>query len=83
MSYARRYLLCMLLNIVTTDDDNDGNGDFVITEQAVEIDLLISSSGANKKLFLQKYKITDVRELLAKDFLEAKKLLELKKAGKK
>lgn len=72
ISYGRRYLLGLLLNIVTRDEDNDGNGSDVITiEQAALIDERLNKLGGNKKAFLAYFKVDDVRNILAKDYARA------------
>lgn len=81
ISYAKRYLICMLFNIVTTDEDTDGS-DVVTHEQAVEIDLLINEVKADKPAFLKILGVDDVRNIPAASYQSAIIMLKQKK-GKK
>lgn len=81
VSYAKRYLICMLFNIVTTDEDTDGR-DVVTHEQAVEIDQLINDVKADKKAFLKILGVEDVRDIPASSYQSAIVMLKQKK-GKK
>jgi hypothetical protein len=80
-SYGRRYTMCMLLNIVTVGEDDDGRGaDSVVeNEQAVEIDLLIAEVDANKGKFLKFMGVGDVRDIKAADYQKAVNALAAKK----
>jgi hypothetical protein len=78
-SYGRRYTMCMLLNIVTVGEDDDGKGiEFVSTEQAVEIDLLITKVGADKPKFLSVMGVDDVRHIRAREHKKAIDMLNRK-----
>ena len=68
----------MLLNIVTTGEDNDGadSGEVVTNEQAVEIDLLVTNTKTDKKRFLDYMKVTDVQSIRASDYQKAIILLK-------
>lgn len=83
ISYGKRYLVTMMLNIVTEGEDNDGDGahDFVTTEQAAEIDTLIRETKSNRKKFLEYVKAEDVQKILAADYQKAITALNAKKAG--
>lgn len=84
ISYGKRYLVGMLLNIVTKGEDNDGkNFGAVSNEQAVEIDLLITSTGADKAKFLLFMGVCDVREIAAKDYKKAMNALKAKETANK
>ncbi len=53
-SYAQRRLLCMIFNITLTDEDDDGEGNAVVTsEQAEQIEEWLTSLGAkvNRQAF--------------------------------
>lgn len=87
-SYGRRYTMCMLLNVVTVGEDDDGKGldAFITNEQAVEIDMLITETGAKKITILKLAKANDVREIRVKDFnrvLNSLKALKLDSLGVK
>lgn len=84
-SYGRRYTMCMLLNIVTVGEDDDGKGiEFVTTEQALEIDVMIGQVGADKAKFLSVLGVDDVRHIRASEHKKAISLLKKKqkKEGK-
>lgn len=54
ISYAKRYLICMLLNIVTADDDDgeSGGAKYITDEQAKELKGLIRETGTDIAKFL-------------------------------
>ena len=81
-SYAKRYLLSMLFNVVTANEDNDGNQPLP-NEDAVEIDLLITQTKTDKVKFLKWLGADSVMSIPQKDFLKARNALKdkLKKAG--
>jgi len=79
VSYARRYLITMLFNIVTIGVDNDGKGGFIDLEQAAEIDNLIRETGTVLDAFLKYYAVGSVRELPLSSYAKAKKQLLSKK----
>jgi len=74
ITYARRYAMCMLLNI-STGDDNDGNNgstEFITPEQVALINKLLDETDADEKVFLDKYmKARSVNEILVKDYKKA------------
>jgi hypothetical protein len=80
-SYGRRYTLCMLLNIVTLDDD-DGTGGAIDKGQAKTIRELIISSGADEAKFLQFMHATSVDDIAYRDYRKATGALEGKIAKK-
>lgn len=83
-TYGRRYLLCMLFNI-STGDDNDGNRQrndqpvFVNEDQLARIRQLIEETDTDTAKFCELGKIDSLPEMLAKDFESAVQLLEEKK----
>ena len=78
-SYARRYLIGMLLNIVTCDEDNDGNQvKFISGKQAEIIDEMIDESGSDREEFLKYCGINAVENLPANKFNKVKGLLQKK-----
>ena len=79
-SYGRRYTMCMLLNIVTVGEDDDGKGDddLLDNEKAVEIDLLIAEVKADKAKFLKFMGVDDVRHVKAADYQKAINALKAK-----
>jgi hypothetical protein len=82
LSYGKRYLVGMLLNIVTKGEDDDGKGatPVLTNEQAVEIDLLVGQVKADKAKFLSYMGVKDVREIKATDYQKAMTMLNAKKA---
>jgi len=86
ISYAKRYLLTMLLNVITTDEDDDGykGGTTFITEGEVKVlDDMIKKSGANKEKFLEHIGIKSLEELPENKFKEAETALNAKLKAKK
>jgi hypothetical protein len=82
LSYGKRYAATAALNIIAEGEDDDGKlggTKFVTTEQAAEIDLLITETGADRGKFLHFYGIADVRNLLEAEFTAAKNALLSKK----
>jgi hypothetical protein len=69
-SYGRRYTLCMLLNIITLDDD-DGSGGPVSDEQAAEIKKGLKETGLDIAKFLKTLKAESVEAIRARDFKRA------------
>jgi hypothetical protein len=81
ISYGKKYLAFMLLNIVTEGEDDDGQGanEVIDNARAVEIDLLISEVKADKPKFLKFMKAASVPEILAKDYDKAITMLNAKR----
>ena len=78
VSYGKRYTMCMLLNIVTVGEDNDGQDQYLSNELAVEIDLLVTEAAADKEKFLKYMNAETVQSISAKDYKKAKSMLENK-----
>jgi hypothetical protein len=86
ISYAKRYLVGMLLNIVTSGEDDDGKrgGTQTISlEMAAEIDVEIKKVKADKDKFLAFMNVKDVREIPLKDYGKAVNALKDKAKEKK
>jgi hypothetical protein len=87
VSYGKRYTMMAMLNITSRapadrDDDGQDTSSVLPHEQAAEIDLLIAEAKANKKKFLERLGVDDVRKIPAKDYHKAKSLLaEVRKAA--
>lgn len=84
MSYGRRYLLCMIWNIATSDDDgNQGGASKSITaDQFVELQGLVETSGADLAKFLKAYGAESLEEFPLSKLTHAKQMLEKKAASK-
>lgn len=84
MSYAKRYLICALLNIVTTDEDDDGQaaaGNGTIDEDQIsEILTLIEKTGSDKDKFLAWLSVPGVEDIRIKDYDRAISQLKRKAA---
>lgn len=72
VSYARRYLIKMHLNIVEKDEDTDGESRKPITdEQAKDIEAILQELKMDRKRFLFFMGVGDVKEILACDMKKA------------
>lgn len=81
ISYGKRYLVGMLLNIVTKGEDDNGQASDVLSiEDAAKIDLRIVEVKADKKKFLDFMGVDDVRKIRMKDFGKALNALASKEA---
>lgn len=81
ISYGKRYLVSMLLNIVTKGEDDDGMTAETISHiDAVQIDQLIIETNSNKTQFLKYMGIDDVRKISLKDHKKALNALNAKKS---
>jgi len=81
ISYGKRYLVGMLLNIITVGEDNDGAtfGECIDIEKAAEIDTLIRESGADLEKFLSYMAVESIQDILTKDYKKAINSLNAKK----
>lgn len=89
IAYARRVLTCMLFNIVTVGEDNDGAGadkPVISTTDAVDIDKRIralSDAETYRPKFLSYMKVEDVRDILEEDKAKALNALATKENASK
>ena len=77
MSYGRRYLMCMIWNIPTGDDD-DGNGataEYITQDQILDIEALLSETKADKPKFLAWMKVEGLEGIQTKDYNRAIEVL--------
>lgn len=81
VSYARRYLISMHLNLITRDEDTDGEDNRVISqEQAREINTLIVDSGSDMGKFLRQIAGAEAIEAIrTRDFRRIVEVLEERK----
>lgn len=74
-TYGRRYLMCMVFNIAT-GEDNDGNAaaptGLITPEQIIEIEALIVAAGADREWIMNHHGIGEFADMSAKDFQKAK-----------
>lgn len=83
ITYAKRYLLTMLLNLVFTNEDDDGNGSGAkpsSEDMIAKIEEMIVEVGADREKFLEHFKVTDVADLPAASYQKAMTLLKAKGA---
>ncbi len=79
-SYARRYLLKMMLDIVEKEEDNDANDVKRISEdQAKDIEAAIEEVNMNRNRFLVYMAVGDVREILERDLKKAMVALDVQR----
>jgi len=81
-SYGRRYLMCMIWNIPTGDDDGNAAGkpvEYINEAQIKQIMDLATETGADRGLFLTYMQAESVEKILKADFKKAINALELKK----
>jgi hypothetical protein len=74
VSYLEKYTLKMALGLAEADDDNDAAGggpDRITDSQAMDLEALISETGANREGFLKYLRVTDLRDLPAKKYQAA------------
>lgn len=83
-SYAKRYLISMLFNIVTEDEDNDAQLYGCISDDLVkEIEDLMETSKSNKGKFFAFMGVAEVSQIQQQHYLKAKNVLtaRIKKNG--
>lgn len=80
-SYARRYLLSMHLNIITRDEDDDGNGGGrpVTAEQAAELRAALAEVKGNEARFLNWLAAESFEAIPAANFERARRFIEEKR----
>lgn len=82
ISYGKRYVSGMLLNVVTEGDDDDGHSggsEPINEEQATNIRALISEVNADEKAFLKYMKSSSVDLILSVTYKQAVSALEKKR----
>lgn len=83
ISYGKRYTTCMLLNIVTTGEDDDGKAGgavFITDEQQAQVEALIAETKSNPERFCEAFGVAYVGNLTPGDYAKAINMLNAKKA---
>lgn len=79
VSYARRYLIKMHLNIIEKDEDTDGHAKATITEdEALDLATLIQDTKSDLARFLNHFRVPNVKSLLKSQHAEALQMLRKK-----
>lgn len=83
MAYARRYLVCLIFDLVIAGQDLDGNDnpECIGPGQKKELEDLIARSGADVQRFLVWAKIEKVEQMRVADFEKARRMLNDKLKG--
>jgi len=84
-SYAQRYLMCMIWNI-PTGDDNDAQTactEYITDQQVADLEALIDELNANKPQFLAYMKIESLDKMPKTSYKKAVLGLEIKRKGQK
>lgn len=84
VSYGQRYLLKMIFNIATGDDDGNkaGAGPTVTEDQASDLQAKMEEVGADRDRFLKFFGVERIAAIPAKRFNEAMRMLNAKGARK-
>lgn len=83
ISYGRRYLLKLHLNIIEKYEDNDGQANEPISEeQARDLEVMIQDAKADREKFLRFMDVEDIKDIWVKDLPKAVNALESKKRKK-
>lgn len=80
LSYAKRYAFCAALNIVVTDEDDDGARlmDTLTPEEVSQINALLKEKAADTKRFLEWAEADSVEDILREKFAKAVDMLRRK-----
>jgi hypothetical protein len=82
ISYAKRYVLCALLNISTRGEDDDGvrgNNHAITENQVMDLTALLEEVKADKAKFLKYMKVNSIADIPANSYANAVKALEAKR----
>lgn len=88
MSYGRRYLKCLIFNIVLTNEDDDGKRggrapmETLSPEQIETLNKMLDFTDSNIEVFLDFAKVERIEEIYAVDYPKIIKALEVKLAKK-
>lgn len=85
MTYGRRYLKCMVFDIVIKDEDNDGNpsgfSEPITAEEAASLAELIDQTGSNRDRLLRALEVDSLALLPRSRLVEAQLLILARKDG--
>lgn len=83
VSYARRYLIKMHLNIIEKDEDTNGEKTAKVSaDEVLDLNTQIQDTKSNLALFLKHFRIEKLADLPKSRHGEALQMLAAKKAGK-
>ena len=83
MSYGRRYVTQALLNLVSSGEDDDGEGGndgLISADQKLELVALMQETGADTGKYLKYLNVESLDQIKAANFGRAKSALEAKRA---
>jgi len=85
VSYAKRQLVKMHLNIIESDEDDDGNGGngTITDDQVKDLETLIQDTGANLAKFLEYMAVGALNEIRKAQYPKAITALETKRRGRR
>lgn len=80
LSYAKRYALCAALNIIVTDEDEDGGGllETITDEQAATLREWIANTESNESAFFKYMGVKSLGQIAAADYGKALDALKRK-----
>ncbi len=81
ISYARRTLIKMHLNMIEKGEDNDGIGGFISEQQITTLAKMIKAANANLDLFLKYMEVQQLSDIPARYYSKALNALTAKIAG--
>lgn len=82
VSYGKRQLIKMWLNIVECDEDNDGLGGFITEDQATNIEALLTEVKASREGFLRFMGVDKIESISFRDYQKAINALEVKRRAR-
>ena len=84
ISYARRYILCMLLNIVTIDEDDDGALSNPIGEERIDwLKKKMDATDTDEKTFIEWAGYKEIEDITDRDYNRLKQALIAKEKAMK
>lgn len=83
ISYAKRYLLGMHLDLLTVGEDDDGAGGTITEEQALELAADLHDAGGDPVRFLKIFGVERFDQITARDLKKAQQAIDDKRRAKK